>query len=70
MSIAENIERFKQALPAGVELVAVSKFHPTDSIKQAYEAGQRLFAESRPQELAEKVKELDPAESRGLIGIS
>ena len=44
MSIAENIERFKQALPVGVELVAVSKFHPTDSIKQAYEAGQRLFA--------------------------
>lgn len=66
MSIAENIERFKQALPAGVELVAVSKFHPTDSIKQAYEAGQRLFAESRPQELAEKVKELDPAEFPGL----
>lgn len=66
MSIAENIERFKQALPAGVELVAVSKFHPVDSIKQAYEAGQRLFAESRPQELAEKVKELDSAEFPGL----
>ena len=58
MSIAENIERFKQALPAGVELVAVSKFHPTDSIKQAYEAGQRIFGESRVQELVQKVPQM------------
>lgn len=37
-------------------MVAVSKFHPADAIREAYEAGQRIFAESRPQELAEKVQ--------------
>ena len=46
-------------LPAAVKLVAVSKFHPFDAIEQAYEAGQRVFAESRPQELLSKVRRLD-----------
>ena len=46
-------------LPAAVKLVAVSKFHPFDAIEQAYEAGQREFAESRPQELLSKVRRLD-----------
>ncbi|MCM1006005.1 MAG: YggS family pyridoxal phosphate-dependent enzyme [Prevotella sp.] len=39
----------------GVELVAVSKFHPMEAVMQAYNAGQRLFGESRVQELLEKV---------------
>ena len=38
--------------------MAVSKFHPVESIIEAYEAGQRIFAESRPQELAAKVADL------------
>ena len=46
-------------LPATVRLVAVSKFHPFESIQEAYEAGQRIFAESRPQELLAKVKRLE-----------
>lgn len=46
-------------LPATVELVAVSKFHPFDAIEEAYAAGQRVFAESRPQELFAKVKRLE-----------
>ena len=46
-------------LPAAVKLVAVSKFHPFDAIEQAYQAGQRVFAESRPQELAAKVSRLE-----------
>ncbi|MDF7674185.1 YggS family pyridoxal phosphate-dependent enzyme [Acetobacteraceae bacterium ESL0709] len=37
-----------------VSLVAVSKFHPIDSVKEALEAGQRLFGENRVQEAAEK----------------
>lgn len=45
-------------LPATVKLVAVSKFHPFESIVQAYEAGQRVFAESRPQEFLAKIKAL------------
>ncbi len=46
-------------LPAAVKLVAVSKFHPFEAIEQAYEAGQRIFAESRPQELLAKIKCLE-----------
>ena len=45
-------------LPPGVELCAVSKFHPADAVKEAYDAGQRIFGESRVQELLEKVKVL------------
>ncbi len=44
-----------QELPPNVELVAVSKFHPVEAIQEAYEAGLRVFAESRPQELHSKV---------------
>ena len=46
-------------LPATVRLVAVSKFHPFEAIEEAYAAGQRIFAESRPQELLAKVKRLE-----------
>lgn len=58
MSIAENIEKIKKELPSGVELVAVSKFHPVEALREAYEAGQRVFGESRPQELAAKAVQL------------
>lgn len=56
--IAENIRRIKAQLPEGVELCAVSKFHPAESIREAYDAGQRLFGESRVQELLKKNPEL------------
>ena len=46
-------------LPATVKLVAVSKFHPFEAIEEAYQAGQRAFGESRPQELQAKVKRLE-----------
>ncbi len=58
MDIGNTIRRLKEELPAGVRLAAVSKFHPADAIREAYIAGQRLFAESRPQELYAKVMEL------------
>ena len=54
MSIAQEIININNELPSTVKLVAVSKFHPAESIEQAYGAGQRIFAESRPQELAAK----------------
>ena len=57
--IREVIERLNRELPAAVKLVAVSKFHPFESIEEAYSAGQRVFAESRPQELQAKVKRLE-----------
>ena len=56
--IAESITAIKNGLPEKVKLVAVSKFHPASAIQEAYDAGQRLFGESRPQEFEKKVKEL------------
>ena len=53
------INKLNKELPATVKLVAVSKFHPFESIEQAYEAGQRAFGESRPQELLAKVRRLE-----------
>lgn len=58
--IKDNIDNIKKELPSGIQLVAVSKFHPASVIVEAYEAGQRVFAENRPQELEKKVKELGP----------
>lgn len=54
MSIADNLIAVKSSLPEGVRLVAVSKFHPAECIAEAYGAGQRLFGESRVQELLAK----------------
>lgn len=61
--IAENIARITATLPEGVELVAVSKFHPAEAVAVAYAAGQRLFGESRVQELLAKQPAL-PADIR------
>lgn len=58
MSIASEIFEIRKELPQETKLVAISKFHAPDRIMEAYNAGQRIFGESRPQELAEKVKEL------------
>lgn len=56
--IGDNLRALQEELPAGVTLVAVSKFHPAQAIREAYAASQRIFAESRPQELAAKVDDL------------
>lgn len=58
MSIESQIKRFQGELPEGVKLLAVSKFHPVEAIVEAYEAGQRAFGESRPQELKQKYEVL------------
>lgn len=52
--IAENIERVRASLPAGVRLVAVSKIKPVEDIMEAYNAGQRLFGENYATELRDK----------------
>lgn len=61
--IAEEIRRIHSELPEGVRLCAVSKFHPAEAVREAYEAGQRIFGESRVQELLAKESEL-PADIR------
>ena len=58
MTIKERLERILATLPEGVELVAVSKFHPAERLQEAYDAGQRIFGESRPQEMAAKAEVL------------
>ena len=57
--IGNIINRLNSELPATVRLVAVSKFHPFEAIEEAYAAEQRVFAESRPQELLAKVRRLE-----------
>lgn len=53
-TIADHISQVLAALPEGVRLVAVSKFHDAAAVRQAYDAGQRRFGESRVQELLAK----------------
>ena len=53
--VAGRVAAVKSTLPQGVELVAVSKFHPLESVIEAARGGQRLFGESRVQELQQKV---------------
>lgn len=54
VDVQANINRVLSEIPAGVRLVAVSKFHPVEKLMAAYEAGQRRFGESRVQELLAK----------------
>lgn len=56
--IADKIQYYRSTLPKDVELVAVSKFHPVESLREAYDAGQRIFGESRVQELVTKIPQL------------
>lgn len=56
MDIRNNIQNILNKLPSTTKLVAVSKFKPIEVVMQAYDAGQRLFGENRPQELKEKAE--------------
>lgn len=56
--ITGAIDEITAALPAGVRLVAVSKYHPEAAIRAAYGAGQRVFGESHVQELCRKRESL------------
>ena len=58
MGIAENILQINKELPPSTKLVAVSKFKPVEAVQEAYDAGQGVFAESRPRELKQKVEGL------------
>lgn len=58
MSIESQLSLVRRSLPSQVELVAVSKTHSASAVEQAYRAGQRIFGESRPQEMAAKYEAL------------
>src|SRR4051794_19271602 len=66
-SVAENLDRVRAqiaeaARKAGrsmddIELVAISKTHAVDRIREAHDAGQDLFGESKVQEARAKIPE-------------
>ena len=58
MNIADNLQQVLNELPEGVRLVAVSKFHPNEAIEEAYRTGQRIFGESKVQEMTAKYESL------------
>ncbi|MDR0976964.1 MAG: YggS family pyridoxal phosphate-dependent enzyme [Prevotellaceae bacterium] len=68
MNIGDNLRGLQRELPDGVRLVAVSKFHPDDAILEAYRAGQRIFGESRAQEMQPKHERLPRDISWHFIG--
>ena len=56
-----NIEKYDEiraSLPAGVRLVAVSKFKPAEDISALYQLGQRVFGENHAQEMRAKHEQL------------
>src|SRR5271167_130840 len=68
MSIAENLAQVRERIDAAarragrrsedVALMAVSKTFPPERIREAYDAGLRLFGENRVQEFAGKTEAL------------
>lgn len=67
-NIADRLDTIRKTLTPGARLVAVSKFHPVDKIREAYDAGQHIFGENRVQELAQKVDQLPTDIEWHLIG--
>lgn len=57
-TVSKNLLKLRESVPAGIELVAVSKFHPAEALLEAYSVGQRVFGESRALELEAKAGEL------------
>jgi len=68
MSIKENILHLRKSIPSDVRLVAVSKMQSIESIREAYETGQRVFGENRVQELIAKQPQLPSDIQWHLIG--
>jgi PLP dependent protein len=67
-SIAENLARVRAQIAQAaakanrnlneIDLVAITKTHPAEKVREAIEAGQNLFGESRVQEARAKIPEL------------
>lgn len=58
MFVKQNLKEFKKNIPDTVTLVAVSKTKPISEIKEAYDAGQRIFGENKIQEMVNKYESL------------
>lgn len=68
MTIQENYIQVKNQIPEAVQLVAVSKTHPVEKIRQIYDAGQKIFGENKVQELLSKYENLPSDIEWHLIG--
>ncbi len=69
MSIADNLKRYKSVVESdGVKLIAVSKTQTEEAIREAYDAGQRIFGENHVQEMVEKEEKLPKDIEWHLIG--
>ena len=67
-AIQTRLESLRATIPQGVELVAVSKFHPIEEIKTCYEIGPRCFGETHEQALRRQQQELPNDRAWHLIG--
>ena len=70
MSISDNLQKTRKSIPTNVTLVAVSKTKTTQSILEAYQAGQRVFGENKVQELAQKAELLPKDIEWHMIAVS
>ena len=68
MTIAEALGVLHDEIPMGVTLLAVSKTHPVEAVREAYDAGQRAFGENKVQELIAKAAQLPADIEWHLIG--
>jgi pyridoxal phosphate enzyme (YggS family) len=69
MSIAANLSALKNEVERlNVKLIAISKNKPVSAIKEAYDAGHRIFGENRVQELVEKQQQLPTDIEWHLVG--
>lgn len=68
MAIIDKLKHLNNEIPKGVKLIAVSKTHSVEKVKEAYDAGQRMFGENRVQELVSKHEQLPKDIEWHLIG--
>jgi pyridoxal phosphate enzyme (YggS family) len=68
MSVQQNISEIRKHIPSHVRLVCVSKFHPNETVLEAYECGERIFGESKVQEMCGKYETLPKDISWHFIG--
>ncbi len=68
MNIKNNIINLRRIIPPSCKIVAVSKTHPVEKIREAYDAGHRIFGENRVQELTPKFEALPTDVEWHMIG--
>lgn len=68
MAIKENLLKIKSGLPPSVTLVAVTKTHTIEKLKELYNAGHNVFGENKVQEMVEKYEQLPKDIQWHLIG--